>query len=208
MALPGPHRIKGQRAFDFLYQHGKRHHGGWMVIRIAEARPALLKVLQKDQDSRSTAGRSRSTGVPGGRSGGHPRSNAADGSSSDWPSSDGRSSQGRSSDGRSSDGRSADGGSSEGRSSDGRSSESRSSQGFSPSWRCAVVISGKVSKRAVRRNKLRRLLHNHLLRTLPPSLPGRAPWLLISLKPGSADAPPASLLGECDQLLQQAGLRP
>jgi hypothetical protein len=29
---------------------------------------------------------------------------------------------------------------------------------------------------------------------------------LISLKPGSADREPAALLGECDELLQRAGL--
>ncbi len=128
MALPGPHRIKGQRAFDFLYQQGRRLHGGWMVLRIAEARPALLK-----------AGAHPSPGSP---------------------------------------------------------------------WRCAVVISSKVSKRAVQRNHLRRLLHGHLLSTLAATPPERAAWLLISLKPGSANAAPSELLGECDQLLQQAGLRP
>jgi ribonuclease P protein component len=124
MALPGPHRIKGQRAFDFLYQQGRRHHGGLMVVRVADGRPGLLKT------SAASA------------------------------------------------------------------------------WRCAVVISSKVSKRAVRRNKLRRLLHEHLMQTLPPRPTDRTTWLLISLKPGCADAEPAALLGECDQLLQQAGLRP
>lgn len=128
MALPGPHRIKGQRAFDFLYQHGRRHHGGWMVLRIAEARPALLTPC---------AGSAASS-----------------------------------------------------------------------AWRCAVVISNKVSKRAVRRNRLRRLLHRHLVDTLSALPDERMTWLLISLKPGSADATPAALLGECDQLLQQAGLCP
>lgn len=127
MALPGQHRIKGQRAFDFLYQHGRRHHGGWMVVRIADARPALLKASAQPDSAGS--------------------------------------------------------------------------------WRCAVVISNKVSKRAVRRNQLRRLLHHHLLRSLPSVPSDRPTWLLISLKPGSADAAPAALLGECDQLLQQAGFR-
>ena len=74
-------------------------------------------------------------------------------------------------------------------------------------WRCAVVISNKVSKRAVKRNRLRRLLHQHLVDTLSALPDGRMAWMLISLKPGSADATPAALLGECDQLLQQAGLR-
>ncbi len=75
------------------------------------------------------------------------------------------------------------------------------------SWRCGVVVSGKVHKRAVRRNRLRRLLQNHLLRVLPAGT-AAGQWLLISLKPGSADCSPEALLGECDQLLHQAGLTP
>lgn len=75
-------------------------------------------------------------------------------------------------------------------------------------WRCGVVISSKVHKRAVRRNRLRRLLHGHVMALLagldaPPSR-----WLLISLKPGSADRSPEALLGECTQLFKQAGLTP
>jgi len=77
------------------------------------------------------------------------------------------------------------------------------------SCRLAVVISSKVSKRSVRRNQLRRLFHNHLtaaVRALPDQASGR--WLLISLKPGSAEASDEALLGECSQLLAKAGLRP
>ena len=75
--------------------------------------------------------------------------------------------------------------------------------------RLAVVVSSKVSKRAVQRNRLRRLLHDHLghlLRQQNPQNRGR--WLLISLKPGSAEATDQALLGECSQLLAKAGLRP
>ena len=77
------------------------------------------------------------------------------------------------------------------------------------SSRVAVVVSSKVSKRAVQRNRLRRLLHDHLghlLRQQNPQNRGR--WLLISLKPGSADASDEVLLGECSELLEKAGLRP
>ncbi|MBM5784758.1 MAG: ribonuclease P protein component [Cyanobacteria bacterium K_DeepCast_35m_m1_288] len=75
--------------------------------------------------------------------------------------------------------------------------------------RLAVVVSSKVSKRSVRRNQLRRLFHSHLtaaVRALPDQASGR--WLLISLKPGSAEASDEALLGECSQLLAKAGLRP
>ena len=74
-------------------------------------------------------------------------------------------------------------------------------------WRCGVVVSSKVHKRAVRRNRLRRLLHAHLL-AKPPADSERYLWLLLSLKPGSADLTPEALLGECSQLLHQAGLTP
>ncbi len=74
-------------------------------------------------------------------------------------------------------------------------------------WRCGVVISSKVHKRAVRRNRLRRQLHEGLQRVIwRPGLPPL--WLLISLKPGSADLDRHHLLGECQRLLSKAGLLP
>jgi ribonuclease P protein component len=79
-------------------------------------------------------------------------------------------------------------------------------------WRCGVVISSKVHKRSVRRNRLRRMLHDHLLLQLGADQAARtlkSPlWLLISLKPGSAEREASDLLGECSQLLRQAGLTP
>ncbi len=75
--------------------------------------------------------------------------------------------------------------------------------GASP-WRCGVVVSSKVSKLAVRRNRLRRLLHDHLLRS--PPRPASPLWLLITLKPGCQELGEDRLLGECSQLLRQAGL--
>ena len=73
--------------------------------------------------------------------------------------------------------------------------------------RMGVVVSSKVSKRSVRRNQLRRLLHSHLSAAVarqPDRAAGR--WLLISLKPGSADVSDTALLGECSELLAKAGL--
>ncbi|MCP9884511.1 ribonuclease P protein component [Synechococcus sp. ATX 2A4] len=75
--------------------------------------------------------------------------------------------------------------------------------------RCAVVVSSKVSKLAVRRNQLRRRLHTWLHQRCAGPMPsGRALWLLLSLKPGSADADPEVLLGECEELFRKAGLNP
>jgi len=71
-------------------------------------------------------------------------------------------------------------------------------------WRCGIVVSGKVSKLAVRRNRLRRLFHDHLRRH--PPAPSQPLWLLITLKPGCLERSEDQLLGECVQLLRQAGL--
>lgn len=114
-------------------------------------------------------------------------------------------------------------------------------------WRCALVISAKVHKRAVVRNRLRRLLHRHLLASLslpaeprasaavvanaPAGCRSRTPperqaesqavdqaagerqqqpdsplWLMVSLRPGSAELDTDQLLGECSFLLRRAGL--
>ena len=75
------------------------------------------------------------------------------------------------------------------------------------SCRIAVVISGKVHKRAVVRNRLRRLLHDHLRARFEARSEHSDCWLLISLRPG-ADAEEANLLEECDRLLEEAGLQP
>ena len=72
--------------------------------------------------------------------------------------------------------------------------------------RCALVISNKVSKRAVRRNRLRRLLHSHLRKRLEKRSDLAGKWLLLSLRPDAAEAEPAQLLEECDSLLKIAGL--
>ena len=72
--------------------------------------------------------------------------------------------------------------------------------------RCALVISNKVSKRAVRRNRLRRLLHSHLRKRLEQRSDLAGKWLLLSLRPDAAEAEPAQLLEECDSLLKVAGL--
>jgi ribonuclease P protein component len=68
-----------------------------------------------------------------------------------------------------------------------------------------VVISSKVSKRAVKRNRLRRRLHDAFLHQafrsdLPPT------WLLLNLRPGAAELSDDNLLKEWSTLIQRAGL--
>ena len=71
--------------------------------------------------------------------------------------------------------------------------------------RLGVVISSKVSKRAVKRNRLRRRLHEAFVRQrfrsdLPPT------WLLLNLRPGAAELGDDNLLKEWSTLIQRAGL--
>ena len=71
--------------------------------------------------------------------------------------------------------------------------------------RLGVVISSKVSKRAVKRNRLRRRLHEAFMRQrfrsdLPPT------WLLLNLRPGAAELGDDNLLKEWSTLIQRAGL--
>ena len=71
--------------------------------------------------------------------------------------------------------------------------------------RFGVVISSKVSKRAVKRNRLRRRLREAFLRqkfrsNLPPT------WLLLNLRPGAAELSDDNLLKEWSTLIQRAGL--
>ena len=74
--------------------------------------------------------------------------------------------------------------------------------------RCALVISGKVSKRSVQRNRLRRLLHDHLRQHLETRAELTGRWLLFSLRPEAGQAETTQLLKECDSLLRSSGLMP
>ena len=68
------------------------------------------------------------------------------------------------------------------------------------------VISSKVSKRAVKRNRLRRRLHDHLRQRLECRRDLAGLWLLFSLRPEAGEVDPSQLLKECDSLLRDAGL--
>lgn len=72
--------------------------------------------------------------------------------------------------------------------------------------RFAVVVSKKVSKRAVVRNRLRRRLHHAFIKEVPHLKRGH--WLLLSLKPAATHHSEDQLLQEWNDLLQQSGLRP
>ncbi len=75
-----------------------------------------------------------------------------------------------------------------------------------PPIKCAISISNKVSKKAVTRNKLRRLFHHHLSYRLSKISFSKEVWAFISLKPTCMKSSNSNLLKECDKLLIEAGL--
>ncbi len=76
----------------------------------------------------------------------------------------------------------------------------------SPSIKCAISISNKVSKRSVTRNKLRRLFHHHLSCKLSKMKFVNEVWAFISLKPSCIKNSNSDLLKECDKLFIKAGI--
>lgn len=68
--------------------------------------------------------------------------------------------------------------------------------------RIAVVVSLKVSKRAVTRNLLRRRIQAALTSLLAQLAPGY--WVVITVKPGTAECAYCDILRELEQLLIKA----
>ena len=75
-----------------------------------------------------------------------------------------------------------------------------------PSIKCAISISNKVSKKAVIRNKLRRLFHHHISVKLSKMKFDKDVWAFISLKPSCMKNTTSNLLIECDKLFIKSGL--
>ncbi|WP_320676332.1 ribonuclease P protein component [Prochlorococcus sp. MIT 1300] len=126
MVLPSSMRIKGHRCFGHLHRTGVKFHSHSMLLRVAKARPKIMKGTYRDSESKTC--------------------------------------------------------------------------------RCAVVISAKVSKKAVIRNRLRRLIHNHLRLRLESTPQKISSWALLTIKPSNMPKNIAPLLEECDKLLRDAGL--
>lgn len=72
-------------------------------------------------------------------------------------------------------------------------------------YRLAVVVSRKVSKSAVVRNRIRRRLYEHV-RILSSSFQGPTDLLLIVYDESIADKPAAELRSDVENLLQKAKL--
>ena len=73
-------------------------------------------------------------------------------------------------------------------------------------FKIAIAISRKVSKKAVERNKLRRVLHNYLLKNFNIQNNHKPYWLLVNLKFGSFFNDENKLLEEFQYLISKSGV--
>ena len=73
-------------------------------------------------------------------------------------------------------------------------------------FKIAIAISKKVSRKAVVRNKLRRLLHDYLLKNFSQDKNHKPYWLLVNLKSGVSYNEEFKLLMEFQHLIFKSGL--
>ena len=73
-------------------------------------------------------------------------------------------------------------------------------------FKVAITISKKVSKKAVVRNKIRRVLHEGLLKNFSQVNNHKPYWLLVNLKAGSFYNNKIKLLEEFEHLIFKSGL--
>ena len=73
-------------------------------------------------------------------------------------------------------------------------------------FKIAIVISKKVSKKAVVRNKIRRILQDFLLKKFCQENNHKPYWLLVNLKPSGSYNDKIKLLEEFQHLVFKSGL--
>ena len=76
----------------------------------------------------------------------------------------------------------------------------------SNNFRVAIAISKKVSKKAVERNKLRRILQEWLLKNIQKINNHKPHWLLVNLKAGDFYNDKNKLLEEFQKLMSKSSL--
>ena len=74
------------------------------------------------------------------------------------------------------------------------------------SFKIAITISKKVSKKAVERNKIRRILQAGLLKHFSQENNHKPYWLLVNLKAGNFYNDRIKLLEEFEHLISKSGL--
>ena len=73
-------------------------------------------------------------------------------------------------------------------------------------FKIAIAISKKVSKKAVVRNKIRRVLHDYLLKNFNKENNHKPYWLLVNLKSGVPNNEKFKLLEEFQHLIFKSGI--
>ena len=73
-------------------------------------------------------------------------------------------------------------------------------------FKIAIAISKKVSKKAVVRNKIRRVFHDYLLKNFSHDKNHKPYWLLVNLKSGVSYNDEFKLLAEFQHLIFKSGL--
>ena len=73
-------------------------------------------------------------------------------------------------------------------------------------FKIAIAISKKVSKKAVVRNKIRRVLHDYLLKNFNQEKNHKPYWLLVNLYSGETNNNESKLLEEFQHLIFKSGL--
>ena len=73
-------------------------------------------------------------------------------------------------------------------------------------FKIAISISKKVSKKAVERNKIRRLLQDYLFKNFSQENNHKPYWLLVNLKAGDFCNDNSKLLEEFQYLISKSGL--
>jgi len=76
----------------------------------------------------------------------------------------------------------------------------------SDNFKVAIAISKKVSKKAVERNKIRRILHEYFLQNIQKELNHKPYWLLVNLKVGDFYNNKSKMLEEFQYLMLKSGL--
>ena len=74
------------------------------------------------------------------------------------------------------------------------------------SLKFAIAISKKISKKAVERNRIRRILQEHLLKNFSKKNNHKPYWLLVNLKAGDFCNYEKELLKEFQNLIFKSGL--
>ena len=73
-------------------------------------------------------------------------------------------------------------------------------------FKIAISISKKISKKAVTRNKIRRILQDYLLKNFSPANNHKPYWLLVNLNAGNFYNDKINLLEEFEHLIFKSGL--